>query len=202
MLNSANDQPTIYIIAGPNGAGKTTFASRFLPDFVTCREFLNADLIAAGLSPFAPESQNMRAGRLMLERINELAAKRVDFGFETTLAGRSYVKRLQSLKASGYRVLLFFLWLPDVEYAISRVQIRVSHGGHDIPLKDIKRRYVAGIKNLFQLYEPILDGWWIYDAAILSPRLIASRDQSPATRELQELYNQIKSQAEVSDVAN
>src|SRR5439155_14228488 len=115
-----------YVIAGPNGAGKTTFASEFLPDFVQCREFLNADLIAAGLSPFAPESQNLRAGRLLLERIRELANTRADFGFETTLSGRTYVKLLGGMKASGYRIVLFFLWLPSAEMAIARVENRVK----------------------------------------------------------------------------
>jgi predicted ABC-type ATPase len=201
-MQTANNPPTIYVIAGPNGAGKTTFASKFLPDFVTCREFLNADLIAAGLSPFAPETQNLRAGRLLLERIGELVAKRVDFGFETTLAGRSYAKLLNDFKAVGYRIELLFLWLPEVEYAVARVQNRVQQGGHDVPMEDIKRRFAAGIRNLFQLYQPILDGWWIYDASLLPPRLIASRDQGPNSPELLELYSQIKNQAEVSDVEN
>jgi predicted ABC-type ATPase len=101
--------PTLYVIAGPNGAGKTTFASQFLPNFVKCREFLNADLIAAGLSPFAAETQNLRAGRLLLERIRELAGERKDFGFETTLSGRTYVKMLTDMTSSGYRAVLFFL---------------------------------------------------------------------------------------------
>ena len=114
-------QPTAYVIAGPNGAGKTTFATEFLPDFVKCREFLNADLIAAGLSPFAPESQNMRAGRLLLERIRELSKARQDFGFETTLAGRMHVKLLTDLKSSGYLIDLFFLWLPSPDLAVRRV---------------------------------------------------------------------------------
>ena len=105
--------PTVYVIAGPNGAGKTTFANEFLPDFVNCREFLNADLIAAGLSPFAPETQNLRAGRLLLTRIKELTGAKQDFGFETTLSGRSYVRLLNEMKNDGYRILLFFLWLPS-----------------------------------------------------------------------------------------
>src|SRR5580700_5422365 len=102
-------EPTVYVIAGPNGAGKTTFASEFLPDFVQCREFLNADLIAAGLAPFAPETQNVRAGRLLLERIGELTERKENFGFETTLSGRTYVKLLDGMKRTGYRVILFFL---------------------------------------------------------------------------------------------
>lgn len=201
-MQTTNNPPTIYVIAGPNGAGKTTFASEFLPDFVTCREFLNADLIAAGLAPFAPETQNMRAGRLLLERIDELAAKRVDFGFETTLAGRSYLKLLKDCKANGYRVLLFFLWLPAVELAMDRVRNRFQQGGHNIPMEDIRRRYAAGIRNFFQLYEPILDDWWIYNASKLPPQLIASRTQVPVTTEMKSLFSQIKDQAEVSDGTN
>ncbi|HEY4260875.1 MAG TPA: zeta toxin family protein [Schlesneria sp.] len=196
-METANDPPTVYVVAGPNGAGKTTFSTEFLPDFVTCREFLNADLIAAGLSPFAPEKQNMRAGRLLLERISELVAERVDFGFETTLSGRCYLKLLKGCKANGYRVMLFFLWLPAVELAIVRVQNRVEQGGHNIPIEDIKRRYTTGIRNFFHLYEPILDDWWIYNASKLPPQLIASRTQLPTTLELQSLFSQIKAHAEV-----
>jgi predicted ABC-type ATPase len=103
-------QPTAYVIAGPNGAGKTTFATEFLADFVNCREFLNADLLADGLSPFAPESQNIRAGRLLLERLHELREQQKDFGFETTLSGRSYAHLLQRMREDGYRLVLFFLW--------------------------------------------------------------------------------------------
>src|SRR4051794_8083647 len=121
--------PTAYVIAGPNGAGKTTFAMVFLPGFVHCREFVNADMIAAGLSPFAPEPQAMRAGRLLLTRIKELAEARQDFGFETTLAGRSYLKVIDDLRRSGYQVTLFFLWLPSAETAVERVAGRVREGG-------------------------------------------------------------------------
>ncbi len=121
--------PPVYVIAGPNGAVKTTFAAEFLPDFVNCRQFLNADLIAAGLSPFAPETQNLWAGRLLLERIKQLAEEREDFGFETTLSGRTYVRLLTDLKQVGYRVVLFFLWLPSADLAVERVASRVQKGG-------------------------------------------------------------------------
>ena len=161
--------PTAYVIAGPNGAGKTTFASEFLPAFVRCREFLNADLIAAGLSPFAPETQNTRAGRLLLERIRELVAEQADFGFETTLAGRTYLKLLGDMKPSGYRVVMFFLWLPTADAAVRRVALRVKQGGHSVPPGDVRRRYRAGLRNFFELYRPILDGWWCYDASRLTP---------------------------------
>ena len=174
--------PTVYVIAGPNGAGKTTFASEFLPDFVDCREFLNADLIAAGLSPFAPESQNIRAGRLLSERIKELGEAKQDFGFETTLSGRSYVRMLKDMQQQqGYRVVLFFLWLPSANMAVSRVANRVRQGGHNVPEDDIRRRYVSGQRNLFQLYRPLVNAWWLYDASRLPPSLIASEEDSNLT---------------------
>jgi predicted ABC-type ATPase len=188
--------PTVYVIAGPNGAGKTTFASEFLPDFVQCREFLNADLIAAGLSPFAPETQNVRAGRLLLERIRHLARERADFGFETTLAGRSYVKLLGDMKANGYRVVLFFLWLPSADMAVARVQNRVKQGGHNVPEDDIRRRYAAGVANLFRLYRPTSDGWWLYDASRLPPKLIASEERRHLIVKQKKLYRWIEKQAE------
>ena len=198
MKKKSKRPPAVYVIAGPNGAGKTTFASEFLPDFVQCREFLNADLIAAGLSPFAPESQNVRAGRLLLERIGELANQRADFGFETTLSGRTYVKLLSDRKASGYRVMLFFLWLPSAELAVARVANRVKQGGHNVPPDDIRRRYAAGVRNLLQLYRPILDGWWLYDASRLPPKLIASEEGKKLTVKQKRLFGRIERQAEES----
>ncbi|NUQ61992.1 MAG: zeta toxin family protein [Pirellulales bacterium] len=168
--------PTVYVIAGPNGAGKTTFAAEFLPDFVRCREFLNADLIAAGLSPFAPETQNVRAGRLLLARIRELTQAEQDFGFETTLAGRSYARRFREMRAKGYRIVLFFLWLPNVDLAVARVASRVQQGGHSVPEDDIRRRFTLGARNLFGLYRPLIDAWWLYDASQLPPRLIATQE--------------------------
>lgn len=188
--------PTVYILAGPNGAGKTTFASKFLPDFVKCQEFLNADLIAAGLSPFAPATQNIRAGRLLLERIRELAGERATFGFETTLSGRTYVRHLGDMKANGFRIILFFLWLPSADMAVSRVENRVRQGGHNVPPYDIRRRYAAGVRNLFQLYRPILDGWWLYDGSRLPPKLIASEEAGRHMVKVKKLFRQIERQAE------
>jgi predicted ABC-type ATPase len=187
--------PTVYVIAGPNGAGKTTFASEFLPAFVQCREFLNADLIASGLSPFAPETQNARAGRLLLERIRELAEERADFAFETTLSGRTYVKLLGDMKASGYRLVLFFLWLPSAEMAVARVENRVREGGHGVPAGDVRRRYGTGVRNLFRLYRPLVDGWWLYDASRLPPKLVATEEQGRLAIEQKRLYKRIEQQA-------
>lgn len=168
----SRQRPIVYVIAGPNGAGKTTFATEFLPGFVQCREFLNADLIAAGLSPFAPETQNIRAGRLLLERIEELAGRQATFGFETTLSGRTYVKLLGQLRTDGYRVVMFFLWLPSAAYAVERVATRVREGGHNIPEGTIRRRYGLGLPNLFGLYRNHLDELWLYDGCQLPPQLV------------------------------
>ncbi len=169
-------KPTVYVIAGPNGAGKTMFAKEFLPDYVKCRVFLNADLIAAGLSPFAPETENMRAGRLFLARIKEMTKAGTDFCFETTLAGRGYARQFAEMKRNGYRIVLFFLWLPRVELAVTRVANRVSQGGHSVPEPDIRRRFALGIRNLFRLYRPLLDRWRLFDGSELPPRLIAEAD--------------------------
>jgi len=185
----------VYVIAGPNGAGKTTFSSEFLPDFVHCREFLNADLIAAGLAPFAPETQNLRAGRLLLERLAELVDQRADFGFETTLSGRTYVKVLRDMKSAGYCVCLFFLWLPSADIAVARVANRVAQGGHPVPPVDIRRRYGAGLRNLFHLYRPLFDVWRLYDASRIPPLLIASEKEGALTLKHKRLYRQIESQS-------
>lgn len=195
MARKKAKPPTVYVIAGPNGAGKTTFASEFLPDFVKCREFLNADLIAAGLSPFAPEAQNVRAGRLLLERIRELAQERKDFGFETTLSGRTYVKRLTDMSASGYHVVLFFLWLPSSELAVARVRKRVEAGGHSVPSEDVRRRYAAGIQNLFRLYRSIVDDWRLYDGSRLPPRLVAIEANGRLVVKQNRLFRRIQEQA-------
>ncbi len=169
--------PVVHVIAGPNGAGKTTFATQFLPKLVHCEQFLNADLIAAGLSPFAPETQRIRAGRLLLERMAELQAKRQDFGFETTLSGRGHAAHLRELKRVGYQVLLYFLWLPDVDLAVKRVANRVRQGGHHVPEEDIRRRYRSGIRNFFRIYREIADVWQVFDQLGSLSRLIASEDR-------------------------
>lgn len=187
--------PTVYVIAGPNGAGKTTFAAQFLPDFVDCRQFLNADLIAAGLSPFAPETQNIRAERLMLERIKELSNAREDFGFETTLSGRGHARLLTEIRRSGYRVLLFFLWLPSADLAVERVANRVQQGGHRVPEADVRRRYASGLRNLFQLYRLRVDAWLLYDARQLAPALIA-REEDGVFTAIAGLFDQIQHQIE------
>ena len=158
--------PQLYIIAGCNGAGKTTASYTTLPEMLNCREFVNADNIAAGLSPFNPESVAIEAGRIMLHRIHTLLAENLTFAFETTLATRIYVSLVKQAKAQGYEVTLAFFWLPSPEMAQKRVLDRVASGGHNIPPEIIKRRYFRGIQNLFKLYLPLVDnGLIMYNSA-------------------------------------
>lgn len=167
----------IIIIAGPNGAGKTTFAREFLPNEAACPTFINADLIAVGLSPFRPEAAARRAGRIMLEMIADCVRRRESFAFETTLSGRSYAQMIPEWKKVGFRVTILFLGLPDVELAIRRVADRVAQGGHDIPEAVIRRRFTAGRRNFLNLYKPLADAWRHYDNAGEMPVLIASSEQ-------------------------
>lgn len=176
MTRNIHRRPCVYIVAGPNGSGKTTFARRFLPDYAQCKQFVNADLIAGGLSPFSPEAEAMRAGRLVLEQIQRLASKRSDFGFETTLSGVTYLALLRRLKLQGYRTQLFFLWIPTVEMALARIADRVRRGGHDIPEQVVRRRFPKGLEHLFTRYRPLLDSWILFDNSGTAPRLIAREE--------------------------
>ena len=153
----------IYIIAGPNGAGKTTFAQRFIPATVNITQFVNADLIAYGLSPFTPEREAIQAGKLMLRQINKLVCQGEGFCVETTLAGRSYARMIPEWQAKGFAVRLVFLSLPDVETAIARVAVRVAQGGHCIPEDVIRRRFTAGFHHFHTIYKKLVDGWILYD---------------------------------------
>ena len=153
----------LYIIAGCNGAGKTTASFTILPEVLNCREFINADEIAKGLSPFQPETVAVQAGRIMLTRMDELLHQGVDFAFETTLATKSYKQKIIEAQANGYEVTLFFFWLRNVTMAKERVAQRVAEGGHNIPIETIERRYYNGIINLFNLYIDIVDICQIYD---------------------------------------
>ena len=156
-------KPNLYIIAGCNGAGKTTASFNVLPQILNCREFVNADEIAKGLSPFCPESVAIQAGKLMLERIETLMADGVSFAIETTLATRSYKNLVLKAQEKGYNVSLLFFWLESPEVACERVKKRVSEGGHDIPVETIFRRYWLGLENLFRIFIPIVDYWALYD---------------------------------------
>lgn len=155
--------PRLYIIAGCNGAGKTTASMSILPEVLDCREFVNADEIAKGLSPFKPEEVAIEAGRLMLQRIDTLLSRHVSFAIETTLATRSYKNLVERAKASGYQVILLFFWLSSPEMAEMRVAQRVASGGHNIPKDVVHRRYWAGLRNLFEIFVPIVDLWSLYD---------------------------------------
>lgn len=170
--------PYVIILAGPNGAGKSTTAPALLRDTLAVEEFVNADAIAFGLSAFAPDKAALQAGRIMLERLDALSKKRVNFAFETTLASRSFVPWLNALQKTGYKSHLLFLSLPNERAAIERVAARVSLGGHDIPESVIIRRFHAGLSNLFQRYMPIVSSWEIYDNSLSSPILIAESMQN------------------------
>ena len=163
----------LYIISGCNGAGKTTASYTVLPEILKCKEFVNADEIARGLSPFNPESVAIEAGRLMLQRIEELLDKGETFSIETTLATKSYISLVRRAQAKGYRVSVLFFWLQTPELAVQRVAERVQNGGHNIPEDIVRRRYVAGISNLFRLYMREVDYWDIYDNSENPRRQIA-----------------------------
>ena len=156
-------KPILYIIAGCNGAGKTTASYSVLPDLLNCREFVNADEIAKGLSPFNPESVAIEAGKLMLQRINLLLCQRKTFAIETTLATRSYASLIKRAHEKGYQVVLLFFWLSSPEMAIERVAKRVSEGGHNIPTETIIRRYWLGLQNFFNIFTPLVDSWMFFD---------------------------------------
>jgi predicted ABC-type ATPase len=166
----------IIIIAGPNGAGKTTFAREFLPREADCPEFINVDLIAAGLSPFSPERVALRAGRLMLHEIRQRTSLGEDFAFETTLSGHNYSRMIPHWQTAGYRVKLFFLSLPCVELAIARVAARIAQGGHAVAEETIRRRFDSGLRNFYNIYCGLVDNWILYDNSGPTPRLMAYGD--------------------------
>lgn len=182
----------VYIIAGPNGAGKTTFAKMFLPEYVNCPNFVNADLIASGLAPFEPRAAAIKAGKLVLQQIHEFAERGADFAFETTLAGTSYARLLKELKKERYHIHLFLLWIPSPDLAIQRIKDRVKDGGHDVPAEDVKRRFFRGINNFFKIYEPILDSWMMFDNSKAKPVLIAKRKNNHKEVIDHELFNNIR----------
>jgi predicted ABC-type ATPase len=183
----------LYIIAGCNGAGKTTASFTILPEVLNCKEFVNADEIAKGLSPFQPESVSYEAGRIMLNRINELMKSNGNFAFETTLATKSYKPKILFAQEKGYNVTLLFFWLQNVELAIERVRIRVKEGGHNIETEIITRRYVNGIKNLFNIYLPLADEVMIFDNSEIKYELIADKTIDSEINILnQTKFNQLK----------
>jgi len=171
-------KPTCFIIAGPNGAGKTTFALRYLPQIAGCRNFVNADLIAYGISPFDSLSAQYEAGRLFLREIYANIDKRVDFAFETTLAGRSHINLLKKLRQDDWQIVLFFLWIPDAAFSKSRIRERVEHGGHDIPDDAIFRRFPRIMHNLVKIYIPLCDKIVCHDNSESEPVLVFEQDKN------------------------
>lgn len=186
--------PKLYIIAGCNGAGKTTASYAVLPGVLECREFVNADEIAKGLSPFNPSSVAIEAGRLMLRRIGELLTAGVSFSVETTLSTRTYINLIQQAQDHGYVVSLIYFWLNSPELAIERVKQRVANGGHDVPAAIVRRRYRSGLENFFHIYMPCVDYWMLADNSS-TPRVIvadAYRMGEEATVYDYELFNKIR----------
>jgi predicted ABC-type ATPase len=169
-------QPTCYVIAGPNGAGKTTFALRYLPEMTGCRNFINADLIADGLSPLNPAGVQIEAGKIFLREIEANVAAGTDFAFETTLSGRMYIRLLKELRSKGWEVVLFYLWIPGAEFSRLRVRQRVESGGHNIPDEAITRRYRRTISNFLTVFAPLCDEVFCYDNSNSGTVLVFAND--------------------------
>jgi len=168
----------IVIIAGPNGSGKTTFAEQFLLGEAECPEFINADLIAKGLAPFAPGTVDFEAGRIMLSQIRTYARAGKSFAFETTLSGTAYARCIPHWQSAGFRVGLVFLSLPQVEIALARIRARVSQGGHDVPEAVVRRRFERGLRNFEHVYRRLVDSWALYDSSGKVPELIDAGDNA------------------------
>jgi predicted ABC-type ATPase len=165
-------KPRCVVIAGPNGAGKTTFARRYLPEDAGVIHFVNADLIASGLSPLRPELAAIPAARMLLGELDRFSAAREDFGFETTLSGLTYVRRLQSWKLAGYRVEIVYLRLRSTQLALRRIAARVRQGGHNVPRADVIRRFSRGWENFQRVYRPLADSWAVYDNSGDEPKIL------------------------------
>ena len=188
--------PNVIVLAGPNGAGKTTASSAILRETLDIAEFVNADVIAQGLSGFAPEHAALQAGRVMLQRLKELAESRASFSFETTLASRSFAPWLEQLVADGYHFHLFYFWLPSADMAIARVAQRVRLGGHFVDDDTIRRRYTRGVRNFFTLYRPITTSWRFYDNSQTNQRSLVARGRGRIDWQVERagLWEQLRSQ--------
>lgn len=183
--------PNAYIIAGPNGAGKTTFAREFLPTYANCRVFINADLIAQGLSPFDPERAAFRAGRLMLEEIGTQAARGEDFGFETTLSGKAHLHLLRALKKRGYEIHIFYLWVPNAELTLARIKERMLRGGHNVPEPVVRRRFGRSIEHFMGPYGRLADRWILFDNSSVVPKEVATSWRGKLRIVDERLYNEL-----------
>ena len=196
-------EKNVYIIAGCNGAGKTTASFTILPEIIHCKEFVNADEIARGLSPFQPEKVAIEAGRIMLNRIDGLFSNNESFAFETTLSTKSYKNKVIEAKQNNYTATLLFFWLMNVELAKERVKTRVSEGGHNIESDIIERRYIKGIINLFEIYLPIVDGALIFDNSYGKPELLASKTVDGQLKIIKEnKFNELKHYYDISKKTN
>lgn len=158
-----NMSKTCFIVAGPNGAGKTTFAQSYLPNEAKCFNFINADLIAAGIAPFRPDLAGFEAGRILLGKMEEFVSEGAAFGFETTLSGTGYARRIRTMKEMGYRIVLFYLRVPSADFAVARVRARVIEGGHYVPEEDICRRFTKSWTNFQTIYRDLADKWIVFD---------------------------------------
>jgi len=184
-------KPTCLVIAGPNGSGKTTFATKYLPLYANCQNFVNPDLLAKAFSPFNPDTAHIKAAKTALELMDEHIAAKRDFAFETTLSGRSYVKKIRQIKNAGYRVTMFYLWVPFPELSVQRIKIRVSQGGHDVPTRDVLRRFGRTQSNLFTFYRPLLDNLLFFDNSNKTPRLVFEDNNGMTIITDAALYNRL-----------
>ncbi len=191
--------PTLFIVAGPNGAGKSTYVKRFLPREMKCREFVNADLIAAGLSPFAPDQVAFEAARIMLRRLRDLSERRQDFSFETTLTGFGHTHLLREMKEAGYRIRLDYLWIPNLDITRGRVKQRVKKDGHDIPDEVQQRRFGKGLRLLLEHHRPLVHLWRIHDNTGQDPHLVVevpAEQLEPLARRILEVNGEPLPEAE------
>lgn len=188
--------PVCWIIAGPNGAGKTTFALEYLPTVANCQNFINADLIAAGLSPLAPERELLAASRIFLQEIKTYISKKEDFAFETTLAGRSYLRLIKQLKSDGWRIELIYLALPSIQMSKQRVAERVAHGGHNISVKDIERRFGRSLHNLLSLFSPAASRTQCFMNSGSTPQPVFEQEGTTCSIHHPVFYQQLLQEAE------